>query len=674
MSEAKHRILRKHNAPAGGTFLLRLARDKAGNVLPLVAAGTLVLTGLVGGGVDMARSYQAERRLQAACDAGALAGRRAVANNGFDDAAEAQAHQYFDTNYDGAKLGTSNEQFVPVSNDNGNTVDGTATATLPTVIMRVFGYDTLGLSVSCSASMGIGNSDIMFVLDNTGSMMWTPAGDNTSTYEETRMFALEQAMMAFYDTVAAANAGTNARIRYGFVPYSSAVNVGALLNEVDTSFVADRMTVQSRQPVNWGPIVDTWTETGTPTPTQTGDFSRLETKYSSEADCNAVKPADATTWSEYDTDSAGESNTFDPVREQRVHAVGTHHDYRKADYDCRYREGSWSTRGWYVYLRYYYRTITSYNYDARNPEPVTTANTPFADWLYRPVEFDVSTYKTFAAASALVSSSSGRATFNTATVWPGCIQERDTTPATSFSFVDLLTGITPGEALDLDIDGAPTGDAATQWKPLWGSVTFRRWTTEPSLSGSNAPATGTTWQSGDTYCPSPSQLLTEMDEDAFDQYVEDLAPEGSTYHDIGLIWGARLSSPTGIFADNVNAVPGNGGTVSRHVILMTDGELAPSLSVNSSYGLESIDRRITTDGSSATQSANHRSRYLAVCAAIRARGIRLWVVAFGADVALSADLVTCASPDSAFRAVDAAALNSTFQEIANQVGELRIVQ
>ena len=105
---------------------------------------------------------------------------------------------------------------------------------------------------------------------------------------------------------------------------------------------------------------------------------------------------------------------------------------------------------------------------------------------------------------------------------------------------------------------------------------------------------------------------------------------------------------------------------------MTDGELAPTLTINSSYGIESLDRRITGNGDSSDQWDNHRARYLAICEAIRARGIRLWVIAFGTD--LSTDLQTCASPDSSFQANDATELNQSFQEIANQVGELRIVQ
>lgn len=58
---------RQAKRPPYGGVMSSLAHSKAGSVLPIYAVGTLVLAGLVGGGVDMARAYQAERRLQAAC-------------------------------------------------------------------------------------------------------------------------------------------------------------------------------------------------------------------------------------------------------------------------------------------------------------------------------------------------------------------------------------------------------------------------------------------------------------------------------------------------------------------------------------------------------------------------------------------------------------------------------
>jgi Flp pilus assembly protein TadG len=646
-------------------FARRLARATGGNVLPLVAAGTLVLVGLVGGGVDMARAYKAQRHLQAACDAGVLAGRRSVTTNGFDTAALTQAREYFTANYDNGEQGTTSPAFNPTSDDNGNTVVGTASATLSTIIMKVFGIATVPVSASCTASMGIGNSDVTFVLDNTGSMDWTPDGDFTSDTTATRIYALKQAMKAFYATVADSNNGSNARIRYAFVPYSSTVNVGQLLMALDSSYVANSMTISSRRPVNWSGVVDSWTDTGSPTNPEYGDFSRQGSRYSSKTSCESNKPSDDTSWSTYDTDTST-STYFDSSRGasgQKVTATGTQQNQAKSDYECLYYDGNrWTSAGYYVYRRYITRQITSYTYQARDPVTVTTSGATFQDWLYGPTTIDVSGYKT-GSAQLLVSSRSGETRFNSSSSWPGCIQERDTTPATSFSFGSLATGITPVAALDLDIDSAPTSDA-TRWKPLWASATFRRSGPAPSLSGDSSSASSA--------CPYRAQLLTEMSEGDFGAYVDALRADGGTYHDIGLLWGARLSSTTGIFASNVNEEPGNGGTVSRHMIFMTDGELDPDLSTNGAYGIEKDDRRITTDGGGGTQYDNHRARWLAICEAIKARGIRLWVIAFGTD--LTSDLQTCGSPDSSFEADDADELNQHFQEIAKQVGELRIVQ
>jgi hypothetical protein len=479
-------------------------------------------------------------------------------------------------------------------------------------------------------------------------------------------------MMSFYDTVAAANQGSNARVRYGFVPYSSSVNVGSLLMDLNSNYIANTKTVSTRLPVNWGSVVDTWTDTGRPTRERTGNFSQYSgTAYGSRGSCEAAMPADETTWTTYDTAPASVVSSFDPTRGsngQKITATGTQEYQRKADYECISTNGK--NKAWYVNRAYITRELTSYTYEARDPIVVTTYDTSFADWLYGSWPVDVSGYKT-GSARRLVSSSSGRTRWNSSSSWDGCIQERQTTPASSFSFVSLLTGITPGAAIDLDIDTAPTSDDATKWKPLWGSITFRRYSTtgtptEATLSGDNSSAS--------TYCPYNSQLLTELSESQFDAYVDHLTPTGSTYHDIGLLWGARLSSPTGLFADNVNDEPSNGGSVSRHLIFMTDGELQPSPTVNSAYGLETNDRRVTTNGTSGSQYTNHRARYLAICEAIKARGIRLWVIAFGADVELSSDLTSCASPNSAFKAADSDDLNTYFQEIANQVGELRITQ
>ena len=69
-------LFRRHPSRAPDGLFARLARDAAGNTLAIVAASIAPILAMVGGGVDMGRSYLAESRLQQACDAGVLAARK----------------------------------------------------------------------------------------------------------------------------------------------------------------------------------------------------------------------------------------------------------------------------------------------------------------------------------------------------------------------------------------------------------------------------------------------------------------------------------------------------------------------------------------------------------------------------------------------------------------------
>ena len=226
-------------------------RDAAGSILPISAIAMVALAGMVGGGVDMSRAYMVQNRLQNACDAGVLAGRRAVDGVNFTTAARSRAEDFFETNFDEGVQGVSNTTFTASSSNNGNTVDGTATTTVDTVIMQLFGFAEIPLSVDCSASLSVGNSDVVMVLDVTGSMGNTLGG-------QTRIESLRDAMKGFYDTVSEAADGTAARIRYGFVPYSAGVNVGQLLVDLDPSYIADTNRVHSKVPVFEETTVDTF--------------------------------------------------------------------------------------------------------------------------------------------------------------------------------------------------------------------------------------------------------------------------------------------------------------------------------------------------------------------------------------------------------------------------------
>jgi hypothetical protein len=138
-----------------------------------------------------------------------------------------------------------------------------------------------------------------------------------------------------------------------------------------------------------------------------------------------------------------------------------------------------------------------------------------------------------------------------------------------------------------------------------------------------------------------------------------------------MIWGARLMSPTGIFAADHGAAP-NGRPINRHIIFMTDGDMKPSLLAYSPYGLELIRRRVTPVGTtdSNEQKRLHNIRFQAACTAAK-RTNTVWVVSFAQ--ALTPELTSCAtSSNTAFQANNATQLNAAFARIASQIADLRL--
>ena len=677
-------------------FLAMLARSSKGNILPMTAAAIFILAGMVGGGVDISRAYMTKDRLQNACDAAALATRHAIAiNQDWTKVAVPQGQTYFKANFDNTLEGTTASNFDPETPDNGNTVNGTATATLPTIVMGLFGYKQTNLTATCTASMGVGNSDITFVLDNTASMAWV-VGSNSypGTGQTSRIAELKSAMDTFYDTIAAATSASNARIRYAYVPYGATVNVGQVLNDLDSDYLADSYKYDTRRPViswqavkagdTWGPEID-WT------PVQSDGGVKGGTSYTS-SNCSGAVPANDTAFKKsgstytYTDSDPDHSVYYDGTRGangQMVTPSGTGQDYVMKTYKCQ-KSGS----RYYIYTTTQTKTQASWSFKAQDPNFATSTSQTVIDWVYNDFSVNTATYKTFGTPAkntdlmiGSLSSTPTKAAYVSQTKWPGCILERQTVPAATFSYDADTNTIDPGTtfaktAYDLDIDMAPTGDAATKWAPMWPEVTA--WRGGPAAvmvaPGKSVPAS-----TGYEYCPIASQVLQEQTKTQFYNFVTSMgATQYGTYHDIGLLWGARVSSPTGIWSDLVNEAPDNGAPVSRHLIFMTDGDTEPTFSTYTSYGIETMDQNVggtdlaPPNDDTGLLTSRIESRAQAVCDAIKARGIRLWVVAV--VKVLPDNLKNCASPDSIFQVQNTGELETDFKKIAKQVGELRITQ
>lgn len=632
--------------------LAPLVDDEQGNILPIAAAGILVMAALIGGAVDMSRAYQIQTRLQNACDAGVLAGRRAITNQGFTTAAEAQALRYFNVNFDEAAQGSDNTTVTFGGDNAGNTVTGQASTTMPMLVMQLFGKTDMTITASCTSTMGVGNSDVTMVLDVTGSMGSALSGG-------TRLSALKTAMINFYDTVETATAGSNARIRYAIVPFSTTVNVGRLLTGLNEDYIVDEWTIQSRVPVfntiteqvrvGWStPVITSNTNFSSVTNSDTEQLNN--NRYNSQSACNAALPANIP-WAN-DGPSDTSTGTTTNGGGQQVVTTTTEQPQQMTTYLCQ-RSGS----RWRPYYYESYRTFFSYQYATSDPIMETRTRTEFSNWSYRPVTYDVSELKRFNA----VSTPTGANGTAQSSIWDGCIEERETVASSTFSF-NGLTGMTPADALDMDIDRVPDADDATKWAPMWRQVAYLRNSTAVSTSGSLASSS----------CVPEARALDDMDRASFAAYTNALTAQGNTYLSIGMLWGARFASPDGIYGDVVKEEPANGANVNRHIIFMTDGLQEGSSTIYHAYGIERLDQRVTGSSGTSVQDTRHSTRFRAICDAVKAKGIRVWVIGF--TTGLTSDLAYCASPSSSFTANDASQLNTAFQEIAKQVGELRVLQ
>lgn len=231
-----------NQAPLPQGFLPRLARDTSGNTLAMMGAALLPLMGIIGGGVDMSRAYLAQSRLQQACDAGVLAARKnlgsrvAVDGTVPNEAAEL-GNRFFNLNFRDGIYGTEDREFQ-LYLESDYSVTGEASVRVPTSIMKIFGFNEVNIAVNCGAVLSFQNLDLMMVLDTTGSMRHTNPGDSQS-----RIDTMKQVIRDFHTEIES-NKAPGIRIRYGFVPYATNINVGHLLNN---SWVVRNWSYQSRE-------------------------------------------------------------------------------------------------------------------------------------------------------------------------------------------------------------------------------------------------------------------------------------------------------------------------------------------------------------------------------------------------------------------------------------------
>ncbi len=599
-------------------LLVRLRNDRRGNTLAMMAVAMIPLLGFVGSAVDTARLYLIKVRMQQACDAGALAGRKFMvssASSTLDQNAADQAQTFFRNNFKTGTYGVNTVNFTPAKTAD-NQVSGSATATVPMTLTSILGFKNTEITVTCEARYDVADLDVMFVLDTTGSMAYAASdtnmsgqavnsytrSDGTTGYYTTeksnaRIKALRTAVLNFYDTLAS-SADPTTKIRYGFVPYSSTVNVGKI---IPSSFlVTDSHYYSTRQ------LYDQ----------NNGSATSTNYNNTSQATCNtyAGKTAyNSSGQATVKTVSWSSSNNRCTVTSQPIQ----------------------------LYYKFGYL-------------PVDISQYVQGGWVADPTKTDGSQSK-----------------------WQGCIEERKTQALSSFSQTALPN--------DLDPDLAAT-DYDSKWRPMWPDVVYERNTSYGRSSTTNVVSSSAEGNSryenygdsaklstGYVSCGKEAQRLKTMTRQQVSDFLNDpdFRPLGGTYHDTGMIWGTRFINPNGPFKQDTAAWEGRNPPI-RHIVFMTDGQMAPNQDIYGLYALERYDQWVGGgSGDTDTLTARHNARFLAECEAAKRRGITVWVIAFG-DAMTTEEQQCASSSGNAFSASSDTQLNNAFQTIASRVAMLRI--
>lgn len=648
--------------------------DQRGNTLMLFAFSLLPLMGMLGGALDISRAYLVKSRLQNACDAAVLGGRRAMSASTFDITARSAADRFFNLNFAPGQYGVT---ALSMAYEAGNDmiVHGKAAAAVPTTIMKIFGFDKIPLQATCDAQLQLPNIDIMFVLDTTLSMAETNPGDSQSKIQ-----ALRQAVTDFYNSLNNAQSDAS-QVRYGFVPYSSTVNTGLLLKR---EWMVDSWDYQSREQ-NEAVAKDGGTQGATVTTnTNYSDWTgtkTVTTQFAPSEQCTA--PANEN-YSDTTTYTAWTPSATTLPRSRNATNVINGTTYSKS-----MSSNGVCTITKTVYLNYtrtYTQTLST------NPDAGQDKADGFTYyWNYKKITFPLSSLKGSSMSglieggsfSTMLGNNFAAKTINWGNSSQGaCIEERKT----------LRVG-EPGTAYDLDVDMVPVaGNPDTQWRPflpdlVWarsvtnyypsGAAAIAGWQFDPVTHVTNNYITPGSYKTDFAACPSAARKLatirTTTEKSSLTSYLKALVPRGRTYHDIGMLWGLRLMSAEGLFASE-NAAAANGGNISRNLIFMTDGDTETNIADYDAYGLAALDRRRTDQGTLPTKDAQDdivEDRLKRLCTlAKEKKNITVWVIAFGTT--LTPLLSDCASSNRAYQANNAVELNQTFADIAARISQLRV--
>ena len=192
--------------------ILAFLRNRAGNATLIVALSAVPLFGAAGIAIDTYRHMQAQAHLQAALDAGALAGASTI--NATNEGIEQVIREFASAN--GIDEVIDPEKDLVVTFRSSGAIHVRAEGAVNTTLGNVLGISSLRIWAETEVMAGRTGAEVALVVDTTGSM-------NSGGKIE----ALRNAARDFVNIISETNDNTGGdTINVSIVPYAQYVNVG----------------------------------------------------------------------------------------------------------------------------------------------------------------------------------------------------------------------------------------------------------------------------------------------------------------------------------------------------------------------------------------------------------------------------------------------------------------
>lgn len=235
-------------------LLLDSCTDSKGAISIYLAASIFALVGLSGIATDTARAYLVKSRLSTALDAAGLAG----GANFYLDSRDADVLMYFNINYPDGYMGSTLDGPHITASDEEETLTLQATASVPTLFMRLFSKDSIDVYSFAEIKREMQALDVTLAIDMSGSM-------TSSLGAGTRISSAREAAIDLVD-IMFGDDETKELFNIGLVPWNGKVNISLEGSTFDPDEITTSDVVNYTNPVSGLVNNETYNVNNSPVP------------------------------------------------------------------------------------------------------------------------------------------------------------------------------------------------------------------------------------------------------------------------------------------------------------------------------------------------------------------------------------------------------------------------